>query len=178
VADVIFGDVNPGGRLPHTVYVSDEQVPSVDEYDISQGFTYMYLKDEPLYAFGHGLSYTTFEYSNLTLSEDEISADGELTVSIDIENTGDRAGDEVVQLYVRDVESSVVQPMKELLGFQRITLQPGEQQTVTLTLRGEQLAFWDETERHDFVVEPGEFEVMIGSASDNIRATTSFVVAD
>lgn len=176
VADVIFGDVNPGGRLPHTVYVSDEQVPSVDEYDISKGFTYMYLDERPLYAFGHGLSYASFEYSNLELSTSQINADGAVTVKVDVKNTGDRPGDEVVQMYVRDVESSVVQPKKELLGFKRITLEPGETQTVELALRGDQLAFWDEVERHDFVVEPGEFEVLIGSASDNIHAAKTFQV--
>jgi beta-glucosidase len=178
IADVIFGNVNPGGRLPHTVYASEDQVPSQDEYDISKGYTYMYLRGEPLFGFGHGLSYTAFEYSNLKLSHPRIRPDGTLTIEIDVENAGNRVGDEVVQLYVRDIQSSVVRPAKELRGFERITLSPGEKRTVTFSLKGKQLAFWDEVERHDFVVEPGEFELHIGSSSQDIRARGRFEVID
>jgi beta-glucosidase len=175
IADVLFGNVNPGGRLPYTVYASESQVPSQDQYDITQGFTYMYLKGKPLFAFGHGLSYTEFKYSNARLSRERMRADETLTVSIDVENTGSRAGDEVVQLYVRDIESRVTRPTKELCGFERITLEPGRKQTVTLELPGERLAFYDE-QRHAFVVEPGVFEVMVGSSSADIRATGRFEV--
>jgi beta-glucosidase len=170
VAEVLFGDVNPAGRLPHTVYASESQVPSQDEYDVSKGFTYMYLKGEPLFAFGHGLSYTQFEYANLQVSPRRIAADGAVTVSVEVENIGSRAGDEVVQLYVHDVECSVTRPTKELRGFERISLEPDQKKTVTFTLEGKQLAFWDEVNKHDFVVEPGLFDIMVGSSSDDIRA--------
>ena len=168
IADVLFGDVNPAGRLPHTVYASEAQVPPLDEYDVSKGFTYMYVKGEPLFAFGHGLSYTQFAYSNLQLSAKQIPAAGKVTVSVDVENMGKRAGDEVVQLYVHDVACSVPRPGKELRGFERITLNAGEKKTVTFTLPAEKLAFWDE-KTHGFVVEPGLFDIMVGSSSDDIR---------
>ena len=167
VADVLFGKVNPGGRLPHTVYASEEQVPSLDEYDISKGFTYMYVKGEPLYAFGHGLSYTSFGYQPLQATP-EISPDGNLTASVSVRNTGGRRGDEVVQLYVRAVDSKVTRPARELRGFQRITLSPGEEQTVNFTVPAAKLAYYDEGAK-SFVVEPGEYEIMVGAASDDIR---------
>jgi beta-glucosidase len=168
VADVLFGDVNPAGRLPHTVYASEAQVPPLDEYDITKGFTYMYVNGEPLFSFGHGLSYTTFKYSGLKLSADKIKADGKLNISVDVKNTGKRAGDEVVQLYIHQEKSSVKRPAKELRGFQRISLKPGEKQTVVFTLPAEKLAFWDE-KTHGFVVEPGAFDVMMGASSADIR---------
>ena len=171
IADVLFGNVNPAGRLPHTVYASESQVPPVTEYDISKGFTYMYLNGDPLFPFGHGLSFTTFTYSGLKLSHSKIKTDGTVTVSVDITNTGQRAGDEVAQLYVHDVASSVVRPVKELRGFQRLTLQPGEKRTVSFTLPTAKLAFWDE-QTHAFLVEPGAFEIMVGASSADIRTKT------
>jgi beta-glucosidase len=168
IADVLFGDVNPAGRLPHTVYASEAQVPPLDEYDITKGFTYMYVNGEPLFPFGHGLSYTTFKYSGLKLSADKIKADGQENISLEVKNTGRRAGDEIVQLYVHEEKSSVKVPVKELRGFQRISLQPGKKQTVTFTLPAAKLAIWDET-THGFVVEPGAFDVMIGASSADIR---------
>jgi beta-glucosidase len=168
IANVLFGDVNPAGRLPHTVYASEAQVPPLDEYDITKGFTYMYVNGEPLFSFGHGLSYTTFKYSGLKLSADKIKANGKVNISVEVTNTGKRAGDEVVQLYVHQVKSSVKRPAKELRGFQRIRLQPGETKAVTFTLPAEKLAFWDE-KTHGFVVEPGAFDVMMGASSADIR---------
>jgi beta-glucosidase len=168
IAGVLFGDVNPAGRLPHTVYASEAQVPPVDEYDITKGFTYMYLNGAPLFPFGHGLSYTTFQYGNLKLSADKIKADGEVSVSVAVTNTGKRAGDEVVQLYTHQVKCSVKRPARELRGFQRISLAPGETKTVTLNLPAAKLAFWDE-KTHGFVVEPGAFDLMIGASSADIR---------
>jgi len=169
LADVLFGDVNPAGRLPHTVYASEAQVPPVSEYDITKGFTYMYVNVDPLFPFGHGLSYTTFKYGKLKLSADKIKADGEVSLSVDVKNTGKLAGDEVAQLYVHQEKSSVKRPVKELRGFQRITLQPGETKTVVFNLPAAKLAFWDET-THGFFVEPGVFDVMIGASSADIRA--------
>jgi beta-glucosidase len=168
IADVIFGNVNPGGKLPYTVYASESQVPPQDEYDITKGFTYMYLNGKPLFAFGHGLSYTNFSYSKLRIADKKVPANGKLTVSVDIKNTGKVAGDEVVQLYVHDVVASVKRPIKELRGFERITLKPGETKTVTITVPVEKLSFYDE-KTHGFIVEPGMFDIMIGSSSEDIR---------
>jgi beta-glucosidase len=168
IADVLFGDVNPAGRLPHTVYASEAQVPPVDEYDITKGFTYMYVNGEPLFPFGHGLSYTTFKYGELKLSADTMKADGKITVSADITNTGGRAGDEVVQFYVHQEKGAVKLPAKMLRGFQRISLKPGETKTVTFPLPAEKLAYWDE-KSHGFVVEPGIFDVLVGASSADIR---------
>ena len=175
IADVLFGDYNPAGRLPHTVYASDSQVPPQDEYDVTRGFTYMYLKGEPLFPFGHGLSYTEFRYSNLRLSAKQIPADGKVTVSVDVQNVGKLAGDEVVQLYVHDVECRVLRPVKELRGFERISLAPGETKTVTLELPGDKLAFYD-VKTHGFAVEPGMFDVLVGRSSADIRAKGQFEV--
>jgi len=174
-ADVIFGNVNPSGKLPLTVYASEGQVPSQDEYDISKGYTYMYVKGEPLFPFGHGLSYTKFSYSKMTLSAKKILADGSVTVSFEVKNVGKREGDEVAQLYIHDEKCSVVRPVKELRGFERVTLKAGESKTVTLTVPGEKLAFYDE-KSHGFVVEPGRFEVMVGSSSEDVRLKGWFEV--
>ena len=177
IADVIFGDVNPAGRLPHTVYASEKQVPPADEYDITKGFTYMYVNGAPLYPFGHGLSYTEFQYSNLQLSEKQIPANGTVTISVDVQNTGKLAGDEVPQLYVHEVSPSVKRPAKELRGFTRISLKPGEQRSITFTLPAEKLAFWDTT-KHAFFVKPGAFDIMVGASSADIRQNAQLQVAE
>jgi beta-glucosidase len=177
LADVLFGDVNPAGRLPYTVYASESQVPPQDEYDISKGFTYMYLRGEPLFAFGHGLSYTQFKYSNLRLASDAILASGSLQATIDVENIGSRAGDEVVQLYTRAVAPTVKRPAKELRGFARIALEPGEKKTVAFDVPTEKLAFYDE-QRHGFVVETGAYQIMVGASSADIRAAVTATVAN
>jgi len=168
LADVLFGNYSPGGRLPYTVYESHEQVPPMTEYDITKGFTYMYFEGKPVYPFGHGLSFTTFAYSNLAVSPGSITGSSQATVRVNVRNTGKVAGDEVVQLYVHDVQASVKRPRAELRGFQRIALKPGEQRTVTFTLPAEKLAFWDET-KHAFVTEPGVFDIMVGASSEDIK---------
>ena len=126
IAQVLLGDYNPGGHLPYTVYASLDGVPPQNEYDVSKGFTYLYFKGVPLYPFGHGLSYTQFKYSNLKLSQAKTTATGKVEVSFDLQNAGSRAGSEVAQLYVHQAKSNVVQPIKSLRGFQRVTLEPGE----------------------------------------------------
>jgi beta-glucosidase len=166
IADVLFGDYNPGGKLPYTVYRTVQDLPPMSEYDITKGFTYMYVDGDVDWVFGHGLSYTTFEYSNLQIAGS--IPRGPLTVTADIRNKGTRAGDEVVQLYVRDVEASVRRPAKQLMGFSRVSLRPGETRTVSFTVAPERLGFWDE-KRSAWVVEPGAFEVMIGSSSADVR---------
>jgi beta-glucosidase len=176
IADVLFGDVNPAGRLPHTVYASESQVPPLDEYDITKGFTYMYLNGEPLYPFGHGLSYTQFKYSNLQISAKQPERAGTVTVTAEVENTGQRAGDEVVQLYVHEKTPVVKRPAKELRGFERISLAPGEKKTVSLALPVEKLAYWDE-KTHGFVVNPGSFDILVGSSSADIRLKDQIAIA-
>jgi beta-glucosidase len=135
----------------------------------------MYLNGKPLFPFGHGLSYTRFNYSDLRVSPEQIPVTGQVMVRVDVENTGKRAGDEVVQLYVHEVECSVKRPGKELRGFERVALRPGEKKTVAFTLAGEKLSFWD-VKTHDFVVEPGAFDVLVGSSSQDIRVQTRIEV--
>jgi beta-glucosidase len=168
IADVLFGEVNPAGRLPHTVYASEAQVPPVSDYDITHGFTYMYLNGASLFPFGHGLSYTTFKYSDLKLSAKKIPTDGAVQISFDLKNTGPRAGDEVPQLYLHQEKSNVKVPAEQLRGFERIHLEPGETKTVAFILPASKLALWDET-KHGFVVQPGKFDVLIGASSADIR---------
>lgn len=168
IAQVLLGDYNPGGHLPYTVYASLDGVPPQNEYDVSKGFTYLYFKGVPLYAFGHGLSYTQFKYSNLKLSQTRTTATGKTDVSFDLQNAGSRAGSEVAQMYVHQAKSNVVQPIKSLRGFQRVTLNPGETRHITIALPASQLSYYDVVTRR-FIVAPGMFNVMIGSSSDDIR---------
>jgi beta-glucosidase len=168
LADVLFGDYNPGGRLSVTWPKSLDDLPPMMDYDIHKGRTYMYSKAEPQYPFGFGLSYTTFEYSNLRISSESVPAEGEITVSVDVKNTGGRAGDEVPQLYVSYPGSAVERPMRQLRGFQRLTLKPNETRTVEMKLKAADLSYWD-AEKHAFVVEPGKIEVQVGASSADIR---------
>src|SRR5207302_9479748 len=133
IAGVLFGDYNPGSNRPYTVYRSVRDLPPMTDYDITKGFTYMYFDGKPQYAFGHGLSYTTFSYSNLRLSSEQVPGNGQIKVKADVENSGKRAGDEVVELYVHQVSSTVKRPRQQLAGFERITLGPGEKKTVTFS---------------------------------------------
>ena len=177
LADVLFGDVNPGGRLPVTFYKSVDDLPPFRDYAMA-GHTYRYFDGEPLYPFGFGLSYTTFAYSDLALSADVVQPGESLTVRATVENTGAVAGDEVVQLYVRDVEASVPVPVRQLQGFARVHLEPGEQQTVTFTLTPKQMSLIaDDGQR---MIEPGRFEVSVGGGQPGTGAPVvvgSFEVA-
>ncbi len=173
VADVLFGDYNPAGRLPVTFYRSTDDIGEFADYAMAggPGKTYRYFQGAPLYPFGHGLSYTTFKYSNLGVTPEQIDSDGDITISVDIRNTGDRAGEEVVQLYVRDVKSRRLMPIKQLRGFERIALGKGEQKTVTFKLNAENdLRYYDAAEQQ-YRVEPGEFEIQIGASSTDIRVS-------
>ncbi|HWW75218.1 MAG TPA: glycoside hydrolase family 3 C-terminal domain-containing protein, partial [Pyrinomonadaceae bacterium] len=175
LADVLFGDYNPAGRLVQTWPRSIEQLPPMLDYDIRHGRTYMYFKGGPLYPFGHGLSYTTFAYANLRAPE-SLPDGGSINVSVDVKNTGARAGEEVVQLYVRHVGSKVERPLRELKGFARVFLKPGEVKTVTLPLKAAALAYWDAA-RHRFVVERDRVELLVGSSSADIRLRKTVRVA-
>jgi beta-glucosidase len=159
IADVLFGDYNPAGRLPVTFYKSVDDLPPFEDYSM-EGRTYRYFGGEPLYPFGYGLSYTTFAYSNLQLSAEAIARDESITVSVDVQNTGSRAGDEVVQLYVSNLNASVPTPIRQLAGFERIHLEAGQTKTVTFTLTPHQLSVIDDEGQR--IVEPGEFQVAIG----------------
>jgi beta-glucosidase len=168
IARALFGDDNPGGHLPYTVYAGLDGVPPQNEYDVSKGYTYLYFKGLPLYPFGHGLSYTRFEYSHLKLSSPTITTNGEFELSFDITNSGDRAGTDVAQFYTHQEQSSVVQPIKSLRAFERVLLQPGESKRINFKLPASQLAFYDvHTKR--FIVEPGSFRLLVGSSSEDIR---------
>jgi len=175
IANVLTGKYNPAGRLPYTMYASDAQVPSVDLYDIAVGFTYMYVKGAPQYAFGHGLSYTSFDYSRLRLSSKRGGSDDTVTVSVDVRNTGGRDGDEVVQMYVRDTATGYVHPSSELRGFRRVKIPAGRTERVTMELPVRSLAYYD-TAHDDFRVAPGRWEVMVGAASDDIRLRAPLTV--
>jgi beta-glucosidase len=173
VADVLFGDYNPAGRLPVTFYRSVEDLPPFKDYRM-EGRTYRYFRGEPLFPFGYGLSYTTFEFENLHIDQLEVKAGSKVAVNIDVTNTGDRAGDQVVQLYVRHRDAAVPRPIKELKGFKRVTLQPGERKTVTFTLHTHQLGFYDEAMQ--FVVQPGTIEVMVGDSSQHLPLSGAFEI--
>ena len=175
IADILFGDVNPSAKLPVTFPRSVGQVPMYYNYmntgrppEAENRYTSKYfdMPWTPLFPFGHGLSYTKFKITNLQLSAPRIDANGKLTVSVDVENVGARAGDEVVQLYIRDPVATMTRPVKELKGFQRVSLQPGQKRRVEFVLDREHLGFWNREMR--YVVEPGEFRVMVGSSSADV----------
>jgi beta-glucosidase len=176
IADVLFGDFNPGGRLVQTFPKSIDQVPPMMDYDIRHGRTYLYFKGEPLYPFGYGLSYTTFKYSRLQTSASRVRADGEIVVSVDITNAGKRRGDEVVQLYVKHLNSKVDRPLKELKGFRRITLAPNETRTVQIPLKAQALAYWDAGKK-SWVVEPDRVKLMVGSSSADVKLEKTIDIA-
>jgi len=175
LADAVFGDYNPGGRLVTTWPASLDQLPPMMDYDILNGRTYMYFKGKPLYPFGFGLSYTTFEYSNLKTSTGQIGANGEITVSVDVRNTGDRAGDEVVQMYLAHEGSKVERAKEELKGFHRVTLDPAKKTTVKFVLKAQDLAYWS-VEKGAWDVEPDQVNVMVGSSSADLKLKTSVKV--
>lgn len=174
MADVLFGAVNPGGKLPVTIPRDVGQLPLVYNHKPSALRGYLDQTTEPLYPFGYGISYTTFELGAPVLSATSIAVDGTVSVSVDVTNTGDREGDEVVQLYIRDVVSSVTRPVKELRGFRRLTLQPGETQTVSFELGEKDFRFWNADMQR--VVEPGEFTIMTGANSRDLQSATLTVV--
>ncbi len=167
VADVLFGNYNPAGRLPVTFYRSTKDLPDFTDYSMANR-TYRYFKGKPLYAFGYGLSYTTFDYSEIELSDKIVKTDGSIKVSVDVKNTGKVDGEEVVQLYLRHIDSPVPQPIHSLAGFKRVAIASGKSETVEFELSASSLRYWD-TDAGKYVVPTGRFEVQVGSSSDNIR---------
>jgi beta-glucosidase len=165
VADVIFGKYNPAGRLPVTVYKSAVDLPDFKDYSM-ENRTYRYFKGEPLYPFGYGLSYTSFEYSNMRIGA--VGKTRPIKISIDVRNTGKYAGDEVVQLYIKDKKASCRVPLKQLAGFERINLKPGQKKKVNFIIKPEQLALVNEQGKR--VVEPGGFEAFAGGVQPGYEA--------
>lgn len=176
VADVLFGNYNPGGKLPMTWYKSVDQLPPFTDYRHRlHNRTYLYFNNEVLFPFGFGLSYTSFEYSNMKTNKETYNDNETITLSIDIKNTGNVAGSEVVQLYYHDKESSIKTPLKKLIQFERISLNPGVKKTITFTFRAQDLGFWD-IKRNSFIVETGKFQLMAGSSSADFRKTKEITV--
>jgi beta-glucosidase len=171
LADVLFGDYDPAGRLTQTWVRDEADLPPMMDYDIRHGRTYLYAKTKPLYAFGFGLSYTSFAYSHLRVSSTHLSAGEAATVSVEVKNTGARDGDEVVQMYVSHEGSAVERPREELKGFARVSLRAGETKTVTLPLAVKALAYWSD-EAKAFVVEKDRVEIEVGGSSDDLPLKT------
>jgi beta-glucosidase len=175
IGDVIFGNANPSGRLPVTFYRSVADLPRFVDYDM-KGRTYRYFEGQPLYPFGHGLSYTRFEYSGLSVGKTRIHASDPLVVDITVRNQGPRVGDEVVQLYVRQLQPTRPMPIRSLRGFERVPLAPGERRQVRFMLSpAEDFSYYDEAQKR-FVVQPAEYEIGVGASSGDIRATARVTV--
>jgi len=175
VADVLFGDANPAGKLAVSFPRTVGQLPIYYNHKPTARRGYLYTSKEPLFPFGFGLSYTKFEYSNPKISPAEISPADRAEVSVTVKNTGNRAGDEIVQLYIRDMVSSVTRPVMELKDFKRVPLAPGESKTVIFTITPDKLSFWDLDMRR--VVEPGAFEIMVGPSSVKFQKVKLEVVS-
>jgi beta-glucosidase len=165
IADVLFGDYNPGGKLPVTFYKSVKDLPAFNEYNISNQ-TYRYFKGEPLYPFGFGLSYTTFAYENLTVST-EVNAGDSVHVSVNVKNTGKVAGDEVAQVYLSNVDKSRSRAVHSLKGFKRIHLKPGESKAVDFVLTPNDFSFFDAKKGRQIL--PGKFEVFVGGGQPQYK---------
>ena len=168
LADVLFGDYNPAGRLVQTWVKSIDDLPPMMDYNIRNNRTYMYFKGQPLYPFGYGLSYTTFAYSDLRTSASRLAKDGQVTVSVNVRNTGKRDGQEVVQLYVKHMGSKVERPIEELKGFERVALKAGETKTVRIALKAKDLAYWD-AQTKQWVVEDEKVNLMVGASSAGVK---------
>lgn len=169
VAEALFGLTNPGGRLPVTFYRAISDLPAFDDYSM-ENRTYRYFTGQPLYAFGYGLSYTTFTYRNLQITPERVKAGDSVSIQVEVENSGQRPGDEVVQLYLKDVEAALPVPLLQLQGFTRIRLSPGEKQTVRFTVTAAQMSFADEDGK--WVLEPGAFKVWVGGQQPNQNIST------
>ncbi|HWC58289.1 MAG TPA: glycoside hydrolase family 3 C-terminal domain-containing protein, partial [Verrucomicrobiae bacterium] len=174
VADVLFGDENPAGRLPVTFYRATTDLPDFEDYSMSNR-TYRYFKGKPLFAFGHGLSYTRFSYAGAKLENAKLKSSDTVKLTFMLENSGKSDGDEVTQVYFRHVKSSVPQPKESLCGFQRVHLSTGQKKQMTFKVPVNRFRYWD-TGRKQYVVEPGDYELLVGAASDDIRQRASFTI--
>ncbi len=168
IAEALFGDYNPGGKLSVTFHKGVDELPHIGDYDITKGRTYWFFDREVLYPFGYGLSYTTFEVSNMIPDKTSYSGSGTVNIQVDVRNTGSVRGDEVVQLYLKDIESKLIQPSKKLRDFKRISLDPGASQTISFELNKKDFSYWNE-ETGNWDVESGDFEIQIGTSSQDIK---------
>lgn len=175
LADVLFGDYSPAGRLTQTWPTGDDQLKPILDYNLRDGETYLYSKQKPLYAFGYGLSYTKFAYEGLALSAPSAPADGSVSVNVKVKNTGKRASDEVVEIYVQHLGSSVERPQLELKGFRRVHIDAGAERTVTLELKPRDLAYWDAA-AHEWRVEKEPVRVLAGGSSDNLPVNATLQI--
>jgi beta-glucosidase len=175
VAEVIYGEVNPSGHLPVTFYRATADLPAFTDYSMSNR-TYRYFSGKPLYAFGHGLSYTKFDYTGGKLASKKIAPDGTVKVTFTVKNSGQRDGDDVAQVYFRHLNSSVPQPNLALCGFSRVPLKHGKSTKVTVAIPTERLRYWD-TQKKQYVVAPGDYEILVGAASDDIRLKLTLTIA-
>jgi len=187
IADILYGNYNPSAKLPITFPRTEGQIPIYYNHyntgrpahadnDVNYTSAYIDLLNSPKFAFGHGLSYTTFKYDNMKLSKASMQKAGSIIVSFDIENTGKYPGEEVTQLYLRDLVAQPVRPTKELKDFKKLMLQPGEKKTINFIISKEKLAFYDD--KLERITQPGDFMLMIGSASDDIRLQEKFTLLD
>jgi beta-glucosidase len=167
LADVLFGDYSPAGRLTQTWPTGDAQLLPIMDYNLLHGRTYLYSKEKPLYAFGYGLSYTSFAYEGLSVSAPKVAAEGSVQVTVKVKNTGKRASDEVVQMYVQHLGSKVERPILELKGFKRVSIEPGAERDVTMELKPRDLAYWDAA-AHLWRVEKEQVRVLAGGSSDKL----------
>lgn len=177
LADVLFGDYSPAGRLTQTWPTGDEQLLPIMDYNLLHGRTYLYSKQKPLYPFGFGLSYSTFAYQGLTLSAPSMAADGEVQVTVKVTNTGSRDSDEVVEMYVQHLGSAVTRPQLELEGFQRVHIAASAEKEVTMNLKARDLAYWD-TPNHVWRVEKEQVRVLAGGSSDKLPVHADVTIAD
>ncbi len=176
IADVLFGDVNPGGKLPETFYASTKELPPMSNYDlIDYPRTYMYFNKPVLYPFGFGLSYTTFKFDDLKVGPDKIKKDGEFKIQFAVKNTGKMKGDEVAQIYVHEINSDIKVPIRQLKRFQRITLAPGESQILVFEIPASEFSFYS-TETNNFQIEPGQWEIEVGSSSKDIHLKKTITI--
>jgi len=185
LAAILFGDVNTSGKLPDTLAANRNDYPDANnfpganhEVNYAEGIYVGYRHFDkagiqPLFPFGHGLSYTTFGYTHMKLSKADLNPDGSITASVDISNTGKRAGSEVVQLYIHDLHPKIDRPIRELKGFSKVSLQPGETKTVSLTVRPQDLAYFD-VSGHQWKADAGEYEVDLGASARDIRQKAKF----
>lgn len=175
VAEVLFGEVNPSGHLPVTFYRGTADLPAFTDYSMANR-TYRYFSGKPLYAFGHGLSYTTFEFKGGRLASRKITPGGTAKIAFLLSNTGRLDGDEVAQVYYRHVGSKAAQPRLSLCGFRRVSVKSGKATQVTIQIPAERLRYWDPAKKN-YVVEPGSYEFLVGAASDDIRLKLPMTVA-
>jgi len=177
IANTIFGDNNPSGKLPMTFVKTWNDLPAQGDYDLSKGRTYLYFEKEPLFAFGHGLSYTHFSFKEMKLNKTKFHSDEIIKLSVSVQNTGNRSGEEIVQVYVKDLFDREEKPLQRLKAFQRVMVSKDQTKQVTLEIPVKDLAFWD-THQKEWKVGKGKYQIKVGNASDAIFLSEEIEVSD